>query len=208
MGQDATNQEREISEFPIHQCSSTSQLDLFFEEHLKRREVIRQFYHSNSSAKRTRRLELSKEQYYDRLAAEERSFCKGSSNPMMFFEDRGHEFGSTIKGHHRFGGHWKEKRNGRYTPVLITNEHNSPQTCVWCFEKLSHPYSIIDGKVKAIKGTFVCLNGNSVKNNILLSRDRLSAFAIGLADAAQLLLGRKFPCFDPKKNKGKLRKFP
>ncbi|CAO3610826.1 unnamed protein product [Mucor fragilis] len=26
-----------------------------------------------------------------------------------------------------------------YTPTIITNEYNSSQTCVFCFEKLSHP---------------------------------------------------------------------
>lgn len=45
--------------------------------------------------------------------------------------------GSNIKGHHKLGDHWKEKRNGHYTSLLRINEHDSSQTCVRCFRKLS-----------------------------------------------------------------------
>ncbi|CEP14460.1 hypothetical protein [Parasitella parasitica] len=112
--------------------------------------------------------------------------------------DRGHAVVSPFKGHLRFGGHWKELCHSRYTPTLITNEHNSSQTCLWCFSKLSHPYTALDGQVKMTNRSFICLNAACPQKYVVMSRDRLSALAIGLAGAAQLMLGYTFPCFDPK----------
>lgn len=56
----------------------------------------------------------------------------------MMIRDKGLEAGSRIKGHLRYGDKWKHKIHGQYTNVCITNENDTSQTCVFCFQKLSH----------------------------------------------------------------------
>ncbi|KAL0137715.1 hypothetical protein V8B55DRAFT_1317116, partial [Mucor lusitanicus] len=51
------------------------------------------------------------------------------SQTVLLVGDRGTGVGSRIKGHLRYGGHWKSKIHGRYTSVCITNEHHSSQAC-------------------------------------------------------------------------------
>jgi hypothetical protein len=41
--------------------------------------------------------------------------------------------------------------------IFITNEHNTSQTCVYCFEKLCPPTAVMNGKVKSIRGAFLVL---------------------------------------------------
>ncbi|KAI9486687.1 MAG: hypothetical protein EXX96DRAFT_627135 [Benjaminiella poitrasii] len=64
----------------------------------------------------------------------------------MFVGDRGLGIGSRLKGHLKYGGRWKPIKNSPYTSVLITNEHNSSQTCLFCYEKLSHPVGAMTNK--------------------------------------------------------------
>ncbi|KAK9718280.1 hypothetical protein K7432_005626 [Basidiobolus ranarum] len=122
----------------------------------------------------------------------------------MFIGDRGHGIGSRIKGHVKYGGKWKETIHSRYTSVFVTDEHNSSQTCVFCFEKLAHPTRIVSRndklQVKEVKGTFRCLIEKCILsffNNTHKGRDSVSAFAIGLAGASNVLLESCFPAFDP-----------
>jgi hypothetical protein len=140
------------------------------------------------------------------LAAQERAFTQ-SKAPIMFIGDRGHGVRSIIKGHQRFGGHWKEKIHGRYTSSLITNEHNSSQTCLFCFKKLAHPQVARDKVIKINNGSFICLNNKCHNKYVVMSRDKLSALAIGLAGVAQLLFGVTFPCFDHQATKEKELQF-
>ncbi|CEP09091.1 hypothetical protein [Parasitella parasitica] len=192
----------------IQHCSTFEELETVFAQYSQAKNFVRKFYHSKSNAKRKKRYELAKGKYYDRLAAKDRRFTHASTH-IMFIGDRRHAVGSPIKGHLRFGGHWKELRHSRYTPTLISNEHNSSQTCLWCFSKLSHPYTALDGQVKMTNGSFICLNAACPQKYVVMSRDRLSALAIGLAGAAQFMLGYTFPCFDPKNTteKQKLRSY-
>lgn len=206
LGQNVADLESDLSESSIQQCGTIDELDATFTRHSQAKSCIRQFYFSRSSANKKRRLELTKNRFYDRLASKERKFTKVSS-PIMFIGDRGHAIRSPIKGHLRFGGYWKELRHSRYTPTLITNEHNSSQTCLWCFSKLSHPYTAKDGTVKKTNGSFICLNDVCPNKSVVMSRDCLSALAIGLAGAAQLMLGYTFPCFDPKNTTAKQAMF-
>ncbi|KAI8350358.1 hypothetical protein EDC96DRAFT_441214, partial [Choanephora cucurbitarum] len=46
--------------------------------------------------------------------------------------------GSRIRGHLRCSGIWKQDWHARYTIVCITNEIFTSQTCVYCFNKLTH----------------------------------------------------------------------
>lgn len=47
-------------------------------------------------------------------------------------------------------------------------------------------------------GPFICLNDHCIAKHKILSRDQVSALAIGLAGLAEVLFGTTFPCFDPK----------
>lgn len=57
---------------------------------------------------------------------------------------------------------------------------------------------LLTGKSRLSKIYLFASTTIAQKNNISLSRDRVSAFASGLAVATQLLLGCTFPCFSPK----------
>ncbi|GAN04341.1 hypothetical protein MAM1_0061c03801 [Mucor ambiguus] len=80
--------------------------------------------------------------------------------------DRGYGINSRIKGHLRCGGTWKAKIHGRYCPVLITNEHNTIQTCMFCFSKTSRPLKLVIRKnrqyLHSVNGTSVCTNPSCV----------------------------------------------
>ncbi|KAI9256864.1 hypothetical protein EDC94DRAFT_616002 [Helicostylum pulchrum] len=114
----------------------------------------------------------------------------------MFIGDRGHGIVSSIKGHQRFGGFQKQNKHGQNTLTLVTNEYNSSQTCLFCFDKLFHPVSATADKITIAKGTFICLSSNCPKAFKLMCRDKVSALAIGLTGLAYLLFGSIFPCFD------------
>ena len=126
-------EESELTEFSLHDSGNASDLGKAFERSSRSLYIIMDFYFSNANAKRRRRLELTKSRYYHKLAAQERAFTQ-SKAPIMFIGDRGHGVRSIIKDYQQFGGHWKEKIHGRYTSSLITNEHNSSQTCLFCFK--------------------------------------------------------------------------
>ncbi|CEG79069.1 hypothetical protein RMATCC62417_13582 [Rhizopus microsporus] len=122
----------------------------------------------------------------------------------MFVGDRGLSVGSRIKGFMRYGGHWKSKKHSLYTTVCITNEHNTSQTCIYCFNKLSHPVRTVHrngaSRLRTVNGAFVCENPSCVSvqaKKAVKRRDTMSAMAIGLSGLATLLFGENFPQFDP-----------
>ncbi|KAL7323193.1 hypothetical protein PS15p_211126 [Mucor circinelloides] len=55
---------------------------------------------------------------------------------------------SPIKGHMRCGGSWRAKKHSHYCPIIITNEHNASQTCLFCYSKTSHPQKLATKKNK------------------------------------------------------------
>ncbi|KAI8878913.1 hypothetical protein K501DRAFT_194759 [Backusella circina FSU 941] len=119
--------------------------------------------------------------------------------------DRGTGVGSTISRHNRYGGTWKVKIHGRYTASCITNEHNSSQTCVYCFKKVVHQKKEkkIHGKVKRVdsNGSSICINPDCVAFKVgqaVQSRDKQSALLIGLHGVSRLLIGAPFPILDSK----------
>ncbi|KAI8073680.1 hypothetical protein BDF21DRAFT_445466 [Thamnidium elegans] len=114
----------------------------------------------------------------------------------MFVGDRGYRIGSTIIGHARQGGLWKPKKHRLYSSVCITNEHNSSQTCIFCFKKLFHPISTTTTnsgtKKKPVNGAFVCYNEECVAvkaGKATHGRDALSSLAIGLSGLASFFSG-------------------
>ena len=122
LGQNMMKEEKKLTEFSLHNSDNAADLDRKFEWHSCSWDTIRNFYFSNANAKRRRRLELAKNRYYHKLAAQERTFTQ-SKAPIMFIGDRGHGVRSIIKGHQQFGGHWKEKIHGRYTSYLTDVQH-------------------------------------------------------------------------------------
>ena len=122
----------------------------------------------------------------------------------MFVGDCGLGIGSRIKGYMRYGGHWKPLKHNLYTSVYITSKHNTFQTCIYYFQKLSHSVQTVykNGarRLRTINGAFICDNPNCVSaqaKNAVKGRDTLSAMAIGLFGLATLLFNATFPQFDP-----------
>ncbi|KAI8330282.1 hypothetical protein BD560DRAFT_416411 [Blakeslea trispora] len=121
---------------------------------------------------------------------------------LMMIGDRGFGIGSRIRGHLRYGGIWKQDRHARYTTVCITNENYTPQTCVYCFNKLTHARSRIIKQDKItyreIKGTFICYNSkcpSARHGRNTTSRDKVSALAIAISGMTTLLFQETLPVF-------------
>jgi hypothetical protein len=197
MGHKVCDAEEILSQHTFKNCSAVDELRETRAYHMQNKSIIQEFYHSVGNCKRRRRLELTKKKFYQKTSHYER-MSSGIKNPTMFIGDRGHGYSSSIKGHLRFGGFKKENEHGLSTPTIITNEYNTSQTCIFCFNKLSHPMSAVDGKVRTTSGTFVCLHPGCPKAFKPVCRDKLSALAIGLSGIAQLLFGSTFPCFQEK----------
>ncbi|ORE01445.1 hypothetical protein BCV72DRAFT_236348 [Rhizopus microsporus var. microsporus] len=113
--------------------------------YIEHKHIIRNFYYLSSRLKQKRAYELQKRKYTDRLCSDERRYATFSRKvkPIMFVGDRGLGIGSRIKGYMRYGGYWKPLKHSLYTYVCITNEHNTSQTCSYCFQKLSHPVQTV-----------------------------------------------------------------
>jgi hypothetical protein len=91
---------------------------------------------------------------------------------------------------------------------LVTNEHNSSQTYLFSFKKLSQPHtSTKDGIMKITNDVFICLSNCCPNKFVVVSRDKLSALAVSFASASQLIFGVTFPCFDFHSTKEKRVKF-
>ncbi|CAO3668667.1 unnamed protein product [Rhizopus microsporus] len=159
-----------------------------------------------SRLKQKRVYELQKRKYADRLCSDERRYATSSrkAKPIMFVGDCGLGIGSRIKGYMRYGGHWKPLKLNLYTSVCITSKHNTFQTCIYYFQKLSHSVQTVykNGarRLRAINGAFICDNPNCVSvqaKKAVKGRGTLSAMEIGLSGLATLLFNATFPQFDP-----------
>lgn len=199
--------EKNLSKSSLTGAENPKHLDELYEVHLANREKLRDFYYSNAMIKAKRRSELLLNRTKDRVAALERKFVAGKCNPIMFVGDRGYGIGSTIKGHVKYGGSWKAQVHQRYTSVVITNEHNTSQTCLFCFQKLQHPLKVIIKNekryVRLVNGTFVCNNSLCPLKQLKSThkgRDAVSALAIGISGAATTMLEYPLPVFDPQRD--------
>lgn len=161
------------------------------------RDLLRSFYYSESVNRRKRRQVKRRKRYLDIICSDEREFINGGRDKekgavVLFVGDRGYATGSRIKGFLRYGGKWKPFLHARYTTTLITNEHNTSQTCVYCFQKTMHPTSMTNGKLKTIKGTSVRTNPHCVlvkKRMSHQSRDAVSSLAIGITGLHAAVFG-------------------
>jgi hypothetical protein len=107
--------------------------------------ALQQFYHSNQQANQGKNVTLTNKRFRDRLCSTERKAVKVDKSLVMFIGDRGTGVGSTIRGHRRYGGKWKQKIHGRNTTVCIIKEHKTSQTCVYCFSPVIHPPKVRGG---------------------------------------------------------------
>jgi hypothetical protein len=168
--------------------------------------ALQQFYRSNQQANQGKNVTLTNKRFWDRLCSTERKAVKVNKKSLvMFIGDRGTGVGSTIKGHRRYGGKWKQEIHGRNTTVCITNEHKTSQKCVYCFSPVIHSQKRVPVNNKEIlkecRGAFQCINPVcvSVKNKRpIQARDQVSAMAIGLSGLSTLLFQQTFPEFATK----------
>ncbi|KAI8063429.1 uncharacterized protein B0P05DRAFT_459326, partial [Gilbertella persicaria] len=52
---------------------------------------------------------------------------------------------------------WKQKLFVSTSILCITNEYDTSQTCVFCFQKLVHSVNRTEKGTKTVKGAFHCL---------------------------------------------------
>ncbi|KAI8098875.1 uncharacterized protein BX664DRAFT_8905 [Halteromyces radiatus] len=153
-----------------------------------RRTPMRDIYHSKAMIRERKAGKLQKQRVYARTITEERRFLKGDSKYLvMAIGNMGTGVGSRITGHHRRGGKWHLKKNSQRGAVMLTDEHLSSQTCVFCFSKVIRQMRKTDGKYRKVNGGSVCVNKDcwAVKNcSSTQGRDIQAALAICLAGVA------------------------
>ena len=125
----------------IKKDESVTRLEEWYQQTARHREQLRNFYYLPTRVRQNRTYELQMPRYIDKLCSNKRRYVTGSdkSQHIMFVGDRGYCVGPTIKGHLKYGGQWKSRKNSLYTSVCIINRHNISQTCLFCFKKLQRP---------------------------------------------------------------------
>lgn len=88
---------------------------------------------------------LSVGDFFDRLCVKERNFV-GENVPLLFVGDRGYGIHSAIKEYMRCGGAWEAKKHSHHCPVIITNDHNTSQTRLLAYSKMSHLQKLLVAK--------------------------------------------------------------
>lgn len=212
-GQAVLRAEAILSQNSLHDAQDLDQIDNRYRQQLAQRQTIRQFYHTQTKAKQRRYYEYTKRKQIDILCSQERKYIKSEdgeyikkrdrhNQSILFIGDRGTGVGSRIKGHLRYGGHWKSNNHSLYTSVCITNEFNTSQACAFCFEKITHPVKMVNGKLKTINGTSVCSNSKCllvINKRSHQPRDSQSALLIGLSGLCTILSARTtYPALNPK----------
>ncbi|ORE16801.1 hypothetical protein BCV71DRAFT_182751, partial [Rhizopus microsporus] len=174
--------ENAASRKSIKKGESVARLEEWYQQTVSHREQLRNFYYSPTRVRQKRTYELQRRRYIDKLCSNEHRYVKGSdkSQHIMFVGDRGYCVGSTIKGHLKYGGQWKPRKNSLYTLLKVVNGS---------FQSVNPDCpSVLAGKATH-------------------ARDSLSAMAIGLSGIATLLFGATFPQFDPKRSPSKTAEF-
>ncbi|KAI8886531.1 hypothetical protein K501DRAFT_177409 [Backusella circina FSU 941] len=106
----------------FYSTNNPAKLQDGFEKCNEIREKSRTLYFSERRMKERHSYELQKCKRIDRLCTEERKLISSpKQNTIMFIGDRGHDIGSRIKGHLKYGGHWKEKKHRLYTSCENTD---------------------------------------------------------------------------------------
>jgi hypothetical protein len=112
------------------------------------RNILRNFYQTSKESHVKHKAEIINRSFRDSWCTKERKAMntnqrKARKTLIMFIGDRGTDVGSRVKGFRRYGGHWKEGVYGLNTPVCVTNENKTSQTCIFCYSKPSHPQAPI-----------------------------------------------------------------
>ncbi|KAL4210223.1 hypothetical protein AB4K20DRAFT_1968328 [Rhizopus microsporus] len=161
---------------------SVARFEKWYQQTVRHREQLRNLYYLPTRVRQNRTYELQMPRYIDKLCSNERRYVTGSdkSQHIMFVGDRGYCVGSTIKGHLKYGGQWKSRKNSLYTSLKVVN------------------------------GTFQYVNPDCpsvLAGKATHARDSLSTMAIGLSGLATLLFKATFPQFDPKRSPSKTVEF-
>ena len=135
--------ENAASRKSIKKDESVARLEEWYQRTARHREQLRNFYYSPARVRQNRTYELQRRRYIDKLCFNERRYATGSdkSQHIMFVGDRGYYVGSTIKGHLKYGGQWKSRKNSLYTSICITNKHNTSQTCLFLLQETSAAFA-------------------------------------------------------------------
>ncbi|KAI8376195.1 uncharacterized protein BYT42DRAFT_377984 [Radiomyces spectabilis] len=182
------------------------------------RDDLRAFYHSSAERKLKRFIRLQTTRRYTKTVQEESSYIVGQQSgydlqgikklPVRMIDVMGTGVGPRIGGHARCGGKWHKKLASRYNPVTMTNEHQTSQRCVFCYQKIVHPKKtfIKDGKQvqRTVNGSATCINSKCIARLNGFStfpRDAMSAVAICLAGRTTMEFGRPLATFDPSRTK-------
>ncbi|KAG1170597.1 hypothetical protein G6F70_007578 [Rhizopus microsporus] len=97
----------------IKKDESVTRLEEWYQQTARHREQLRNFYYLPTRVRQNRTYELQMPRYIDKLCSNKRRYVTGSdkSQHIMFVGDRGYCVGPTIKGHLKYGGQWKSRKN-------------------------------------------------------------------------------------------------
>ncbi|ORE11725.1 hypothetical protein BCV72DRAFT_321890, partial [Rhizopus microsporus var. microsporus] len=108
-----TSVENAASRKSIKKDESVARLEEWYQQTVRHREQLRDFYYSPTRVRQKRTYELQRRRYIDELYSNERRYATGSdkSQHIMFVGDGGYCIGSTIKRHlkYRVTGNTKPK---------------------------------------------------------------------------------------------------
>ena len=199
-----------MKENSIRKATNVDDMERRYREQMRYRYQLRDFYYAKGRSNQRYAYELTIKRYVDRLCSRERCDSKIFKNNylIMFIGDRGEGVGSRMKGFLKYGGKWKPNIHSRYTTVCITNEYNTSQTCLFCYNKLLHPKKVLikkDGSkfIKSINGSSYCVNNICPlvqQQRAIQPRDRLRSLAIAISGFSTLVFGEAVPPFNHKFN--------
>ncbi|KAI8366826.1 uncharacterized protein BYT42DRAFT_618331 [Radiomyces spectabilis] len=154
------------------------------------RDDLRAFYYSSAERKLKRFIRLHKKRIYMKTVQEESSYIVWvhASVDMLI---------PVVSG--------TKKLASSYNPVATTNEHQTSQRCVFCYQKIVHPF-IKDGKQvqRTVNGSATCINSKCIPRLNGFSTFPLyamSAVAICLAGRTTIEFGKPLATFDPSRTK-------
>ncbi|KAG2230041.1 hypothetical protein INT48_007072 [Thamnidium elegans] len=169
-----------MSSVRLSEITSTS-LENEVQPLFENRQLLRSFYYNKNSINKRRTKELKRRKCFGRLCSYEQQFIntRQKCSTVAFVGGRGYSVGSHIKDFRKYGGLWKAIKHSRQATILITNEHNTSQTCVYCFPVCTNPRCVL------------------VRSNMShQGRDSVSSLAIGISGLSQAAFGEPFPCFN------------
>ncbi|KAI8358047.1 hypothetical protein B0O80DRAFT_273323 [Mortierella sp. GBAus27b] len=101
-----------------------------------------------------------------RMRASYQGCPKASTNviPVIFHGNAGTGVGFRIKGHNRYGGSKQRTENGRYCPVIVTDEFCTSRLRSFCFTQveLAPGKPTADGRKHRTHRAVLCINPDCI----------------------------------------------